>query len=146
VPYYRRDADTPPDPAATSRMRAVKRADTKPEMALRKELHATGLRYRVHVAALPGRPDIVFSKRRLAVFVNGCFWHQHPGCASATTPRVNSAYWGPKLRRNVERDAENVADLAALGYRVLVLWECEIRRDVAAAAERVAGALSPTKA
>ena len=137
MPYYRRDAQTPPHPAASNRMRAVKRTNTRPEMIVRKALHARGLRYRIHVSDLPGRPDIVFTKRRLAVFVHGCFWHQHPGCLSATTPRVNSAYWEPKLQRNVQRHDENVADLITRGYRTLVLWECEIARDLTAAIERV---------
>jgi DNA mismatch endonuclease, patch repair protein len=142
VPYYRRDADTPPDAAATERMRAVKREGTKPEMRIRKALHARGMRYRVNVRSLPGRPDIVFPARRVAVLVHGCFWHQHPGCASATTPRVNAVYWRPKLRRNVQRDAENVADLAELGYRTLVIWECEIKRDAPRVVERIVSALS----
>lgn len=110
-------------------------------MRLRRELHARGLRYRVNVRGLPGTPDLVFGRLRLAAFVHGCFWHRHDGCRSATTPRVNSAYWGPKLSRNVERDAENAAALAALGYRTVVVWECEVARDPRAAADRVVAAL-----
>jgi DNA mismatch endonuclease, patch repair protein len=122
-------------------MRAVPKASTKPEMRLRRELHARGLRYRVNVRGLPGTPDLVFGRNRIAVFVHGCFWHRHDGCRSATTPRVNSAYWGPKLRRNVERDAENAAALAALGYGTVVVWECEVARDPSAGADRVVAAL-----
>jgi len=122
-------------------MRAVAKASTKPEMTLRRELHARGLRYRINVPSLPGSPDLVFGGNRVAVFVHGCFWHQHGGCRSATTPRVNSAYWGPKLRRNVERDAENAASLSALGYRTVVVWECEVAQNPQTAADRVAAAL-----
>lgn len=123
-------------------MRALGKSATKPEMLLRRELHERGLRYRVNVRGLPGTPDLVIGTRRVAVFVHGCFWHRHEGCRSATTPQVNSAYWRPKLHRNVERDTENATALAALGYRVIVVWECEIASDPRSAADRVVAALS----
>jgi DNA mismatch endonuclease, patch repair protein len=141
MPYFRRDADTPPTPAATKRMRAVRKAATKAELLLRRELHRRGLRYRVNVRGLPGTPDLLFRRHRVAVLVHGCFWHQHNGCRAATKPRVNSTYWGPKLRRNTERDAENEAALAKLGFKTVVVWECEVERDRQAAAERVIKAL-----
>ena len=141
MPYFRKVAETQPSRVASQRMAAVRASNTAPEMRLRRALFAKGLRYRCHASDLPGRPDIVFRPKRLALFVHGCFWHQHPGCRSATTPRVNSAYWGPKLRRNLERDNENEAALAELGYAVVVAWECEIKRDAEAAAASIAQVL-----
>lgn len=105
-------------------MRAIRARDTAPEKVVRRALHAAGFRFRVHATSLPGRPDIVLPKYRAVVFVNGCFWHQHPGCDSATWPRVNTGYWAPKLRRTVARDIENTRILRAAGWRVFVVWEC----------------------
>lgn len=123
-------------------MRRIRSRDTKPELILRQSLHARGLRYRVHVNSLPGKPDIVFTRRRVAVFVHGCFWHQHPGCREASSPRSNAAYWAPKLLRNVERDGQHAEMLQSMGYRVLVLWECEIEKAPAAAVDHVLQALA----
>ena len=90
--------------------------------------HAMGYRYRLHRKDLPGKPDLVFPGRRKVIFVHGCFWHQHsdPACKIARRPRSNTDYWLPKLERNVARDAEHRARLIELGWRVLVLWECEV--------------------
>lgn len=110
-------------------MRAVKGKDTKPEMAVRRLAHGMGYRYRLHRKDLPGRPDLAFGPRRKAIFVHGCFWHQHDddGCRRARLPLTRAEYWGPKLERNKERDARNVVDLGRLGWDVLVVWECWLK-------------------
>lgn len=108
-------------------MRAVKRAHTKPEIIVRQALHALGLRFRLHRRDLPGSPDIVLPRLRTVVFVHGCFWHRHPGCRYATTPKSRQEYWLPKFEANVERDARKEAELRELGWRVAVIWECETK-------------------
>lgn len=107
-------------------MSRIKGRDTEPEIRLRSALHRAGLRFRVCRTDLPGRPDVVFVRQRLAVQVRGCFWHQHPNCKGGRIPRSNVGYWKPKLERNVKRDAEKDAALCNLGWRVLIVWECEI--------------------
>ncbi|MDH6279324.1 very short patch repair endonuclease [Prescottella agglutinans] len=114
-------------------MRAVKSNDTRPEMEVRRFLHAAGLRYRLHVTTLPGKPDLVFPGRRVALFVNGCFWHQHSGCSAAKRPQSNIAYWTRKLDGNVARDLRQREELEALGWTVMVVWECEARSPAALA-------------
>ncbi len=108
-------------------MRGVKQANTKPELAVRRALHKLGFRFRLHRNDLPGRPDIVLPRFKLAIFVNGCFWHQHPGCKEGRLPRSNEEYWTPKLKRNIERDLEKTTALEQLGWRVNVVWDCETR-------------------
>ncbi len=108
-------------------MRAVRSANTGPELALRRALHRRGFRYRICVAELPGKPDIVFPGRRAIVFVHGCFWHGHGCSRGARTPRTNVAYWTEKIRRNAARDNANQATLEALGWRVRVSWECDLK-------------------
>lgn len=108
-------------------MRAVKRAHTKPEIIVRQALHALGLRFRLHRRDLPGSPDIVLPRLRTVIFVHGCFWHRHPGCRYATTPKSRQEYWLPKFEANVERDAGKEAQLRELGWRVAVIWECETK-------------------
>ncbi|MBF6207286.1 very short patch repair endonuclease [Nocardia sp. NPDC003726] len=108
-------------------MRAVRSRDTAPEMAVRRYLHAAGLRYRLHEARLPGKPDLVFPSRRIALFVHGCFWHQHPGCGAAARPASNIDYWTRKLDGNIARDARRREQLEADDWKVLVVWECQIR-------------------
>lgn len=125
-------------------MRRIRSKDTKAELALRKALYSAGLRYRVHCAALPGKPDIAFLLRRVVVLVHGCFWHQHVGCTQASKPRTNVDYWLPKLQRNVERDKRNADALADLGYKVITLWECEIEQDLPACVRRVQTVLAQT--
>lgn len=105
-------------------MRAIKSADTKPEIFVRKLLHASGFRYSLRSAKLPGRPDIVLTRWRTVVFVNGCFWHQHHGCPRATLPTTRKDYWHTKLRQNVLRDEAEQETLLQLGWRVLIVWEC----------------------
>lgn len=122
----------------TLRMKAVKRESTQPEILVRKVLHGLGLRFRITKKSLPGTPDIVLAKHKMAILVHGCFWHRHPGCRYATTPKTRREYWLPKFEANVERDARNITALKALGWRVLVVWECETR-DLAALEERLRG-------
>jgi len=110
-------------------MASIRKRDTRPEMAVRRALHARGLRFRLHRTDLPGTPDLVLPGRRLAILVHGCFWHQHPGCKLARTPSANTGYWGPKLERNVERDGRTREALKDLGWQVLVVWECEALND-----------------
>lgn len=108
-------------------MAAIKGKNTKPEMIVRSVCHAMGLRYRLHQKNLPGKPDLVFAKHRLCVFVHGCFWHRHPGCKYAYTPKSRPEFWLPKLERNVERDLHTQQALEALGWRVAVIWECHTK-------------------
>ena len=100
--------------------------DTSPELAVRSLLHRLGYRFRIHVRSLPGTPDIAIKRRKAAIFVHGCFWHQHPECKLGKLPRSRPEYWLPKLRGNVERDAAVEARLVAMGYKVLIVWECEV--------------------
>jgi len=104
----------------------------KPELAVRKLLFAAGYRYRLHRYDLPGRPDIVFAKRRKIVFVHGCFWHQHDAklCKLTHRPKTNTSYWLPKLQRNRARDAKHEVELRKLGWRSLIVWECELRDNL----------------
>jgi DNA mismatch endonuclease (patch repair protein) len=114
--------------------------DTKPELALRRALHARGFRYRIHDKRLPGRPDIVLPKYRAVIFVHGCFWHRHADCRYAATPKTRPELWVEKFRGNMERDARNLRALQDAGWRTAVLWECAL--DPAGlhdAAELVAG-------
>jgi DNA mismatch endonuclease, patch repair protein len=108
-------------------MRRIKSKGMKPEMMVRRLVHRMGYRYRLHSPALPGKPDLVFARRRKVIFVHGCFWHLHsdPNCPDRREPRSNQDYWVPKLERNRERDAEHIAALKEAGWSVLVIWECE---------------------
>ena len=110
-------------------MARVRSKDSKAEVTLRKALHARGFRYLVNRRGLPGTPDLVFPRRGAVLFVHGCFWHRHDGCRRATTPVTNEAFWTEKFERNIERDARKIAELEALGWRVGVVWECEILRQ-----------------
>lgn len=110
-------------------MRAIKSRDTKPEMTLRRALHAEGFRFRLHEPNLPGKPDIVFPKYSAIVEVRGCFWHGHT-CHDGHLPKSNTDYWVPKLSRNRERDDINLRALRALGYRVRVIWECQLSSEL----------------
>lgn len=108
-------------------MSKVRGKNTKPEMIVRRALHAMGVRFRLHAKELPGRPDIVMRPRKAAIFVHGCFWHSHPGCRRCRIPSTNSEFWAEKLERNRSRDQAAIAALEDGGWRVLVLWECETR-------------------
>ena len=121
-------------------MRAVKSRDTAPELALRKMLRAIAPGYRLHRADLPGKPDIVYGKRRLAIFMHGCFWHGHDCKRGARAPKDNAAYWSAKIAKNRARDAAHLEALGALGWRTLVVFECALK-DRAALEPRLREAL-----
>ncbi len=118
-------------------MRAVGRHDTRPERMLQSSLRSLRLRFLKNSQDLPGSPDIVFPVSRVAVFVHGCFWHRHRGCSLATTPGSNVAYWRAKFAANVERDRRKLSALKRLGWKVIVVWQCEIEADVDKAAQRI---------
>lgn len=109
----------------SANMKAIRSVGTTPEIILRQLVFRMGYRYRLHVAHLPGKPDLVFKKRRKVIFVHGCFWHQH-NCVDGRLPKSNESYWIPKLTRNIERDRENIVNLTHDGWSVLVVWECEL--------------------
>lgn len=116
------------DKATRSRMMAgIKGANTRPEMALRKALHALGLRFRLHAKSLPGRPDIVLPRWKAVVFVHGCFWHRHEGCRYTTVPATRPQFWNEKFAANVSRDQRNLDGLAAAGWHTRVVWECDLK-------------------
>jgi DNA mismatch endonuclease (patch repair protein) len=115
-------------PQERSRVMAqVKGKNTEPEKRVRSLLHKNGFRFRFHRKDLPGAPDIVLPKKKTVIFVHGCFWHRHPGCKRASTPASNMDYWTRKFARNQARDADNQARLTSLGWRVIIVWECELR-------------------
>lgn len=121
------------DRATRSRMMSgIRGAHTGPERVVRSALHRQGFRFRLNVAGLPGRPDLVLAKHRAVVFVHGCFWHRHPGCRFATTPASNRTFWLEKLQGNAERDQRNRRELAASDWRVAVVWECALKGERAA--------------
>ena len=113
-------------------MSRIRGKDTKPEKILRSLLHQAGFRFRKHVAGLPGKPDIVLPRHRAVVLVHGCYWHRHQDCRFATTPASNSAFWLEKFAGTVERDRKSEEALRALGWRIFIVWECELRRDAEA--------------
>ncbi len=118
------------DPTKRSRMMAgIRGRDTKPEITLRRSLHARGFRFRLGNGALPGRPDIVLPRWKAAIQVHGCFWHRHSGCRFATVPASNAEFWATKFAANVERDARKLDELMKLGWRVAVVWECGLRAN-----------------
>lgn len=113
------------DPLRRQIMTAVRGRDTKPEMVVRRLLFSMKYRYRLHRKDLPGCPDLVFTGRRKAIFVHGCFWHRHEGCSKTTSPKKRAEFWTEKFDRNVERDRTAEERLAAMGWRSLVVWECQ---------------------
>lgn len=127
------------DAARSRQMALIRATDTKPEMKVRRAVHRAGYRYRLHRKDLPGKPDLVFPSRRAVIFVHGCFWHRHPDpdCKLARLPKSRPEFWIPKLARNAERDQEAREELERLGWRVLVIWECELR-DMDAVMSRIA--------
>ena len=127
----------------SERMSRIRSGDTKPEIVLRKALHKLGFRFRVHGTRLPGKPDIVLTKYKTAIFVHGCFWHRHPGCKVATTPKSNTDFWTDKFARNVERDERVVQQIEDGGWRVIIVWECDVDSPLKATsvATRIASVL-----
>jgi DNA mismatch endonuclease (patch repair protein) len=119
-----RDFLTPAE--RSERMARIRSRDTLPELALRRALHRLGLRFRVNVKTLPGKPDIVFARYRTALFVHGCFWHRHDGCKVASNPKSNVEFWQGKFARNVSRDRSVRRELSVAGWRVIVVWECQL--------------------
>jgi DNA mismatch endonuclease, patch repair protein len=114
----------------TERMRRIRKTDTKPELIVRRLVHAMGCRYRLHQSDLPGNPDIVLARHRKVILVHGCFWHRHHCADGRKLPRSKPEYWGPKLERNRRRDKRNIVQLRKLGWSVLVVWECDIRKGL----------------
>lgn len=124
-------------------MRSNRAKDTGPELTFRKALWTAGLRgYRKNVKSLPGSPDVVFGSAKVAVFVHGCYWHRCPTCTRDLNPKRNAEFWQAKFERNVERDRKAQADLTAMGYRVVVVWECEIKKRIGEAVESVRQAIA----
>ena len=111
-------------------MSRIRSTNTKPEEIVRKYLFSHGFRYRKNDKRYPGKPDIVLSKYRTIIFVNGCFWHMH-GCSRSRLPRSNQDYWKPKIERNIQRDADNKQKLELDGWKVIVVWECELKKRIA---------------
>jgi len=111
-------------------MSRVRSGNTKPEEMVRKYLFSRGLRYRKNDKRLPGKPDLVFPKHRVVVFVHGCFWHKHIGCHYFVLPETNAVFWDEKLEGNRQRDERNISQLQAYGWRVIVVWECELKKPV----------------
>jgi DNA mismatch endonuclease (patch repair protein) len=115
------------DEATSLRMAGIRQRGTSPELIVRKLVTGLGHRYRVENRDLPGSPDLANRSKRWAIFVHGCYWHRHPGCKLATTPKRNREFWEAKFARNVERDAEAVRSLTARDFQTLLVWECETR-------------------
>ncbi len=120
-------ADTVSKEQRSLNMSLIRSTDTKPEVFVRSVLHRMGFRFRKNVKSLPGKPDIVLPKYKTAIFVHGCFWHQHKGCKRSTVPKSNVEYWKPKLIRNTERDSNHTLAMEATGWSVFVIWECQTK-------------------
>ena len=116
-------------------MSGIRSKNTKPELTLRSFLHSRGFRFRLHASSLPGRPDLVLAKYKLCIFVNGCFWHRHPGCKFATMPKSNTDFWQEKFSANIRRDTQVMLQLQIQGWRVFRIWECGLRNADASALE-----------
>mgnify|MGYP001498655363 CR=1 FL=1 len=108
-------------------MSAIKSKNTKPEVKVRKVLHSMGYRFRLHSKNLPGSPDIVLPKYKTVIFVHGCFWHRHENCKYASTPKTRQEFWNKKFNENILRDKKNLEILSSLGWKIIIIWECEIR-------------------
>lgn len=113
----------------SSCMSHIRSKNTKPEILVRKELFSRGFRYRINVSGLPGKPDIVLPKYRTVIFVNGCFWHGHSGCRYFVLPKTNPTFWEQKIRSNQQRDKDDKVILESMGWQVLTIWECQLKKD-----------------
>mgnify|MGYP003340662026 FL=1 len=108
-------------------MSAIKSKNTKPEIKVRKVLHSMGYRFRLHSKNLPGSPDIVLPKYKTVIFVHGCFWHRHQNCKYASTPKTRQEFWNKKFNENINRDKINQENLSSKGWKIIIIWECEIK-------------------
>ena len=109
-------------------MSKIRSKHTGPEITVRKILRENGVKYRLHILGLPGKPDIIIPKKKRAIFVNGCFWHSHKNCKKAVMPKTNLRYWKPKLQKNIENQKSNIKKLRKLGWRPVVVWECQLKK------------------
>lgn len=116
-------------------MSQIHSKNTKPELITRSILHKLGYRFRLHKKDLPGKPDIVLKKYRIVIFVHGCFWHRHDNCKEASRPKSNSQYWEDKIQKNIDRDIKYEKELTNLGWRVIIIWECELKGSLDEMAE-----------
>ena len=123
-------------------MSRIRGTNSSIEVKVRKFLFSKGFRYRKNVADLPGKPDIVLPKYRTVIFVHGCFWHRHDGCKYAATPSSNTDYWQQKFRRNIENDKKHVDDLCVMGWNVIIIWECELKKSFEKTMNRVVNDLN----
>ncbi len=124
-------------------MSRIRNKDTKPELTVRKFLHAAGFRYKLHDKKLPGKPDIVLPRYRTVIFVHGCFWHGHQGCRYFVVPKTRTDWWLDKINGNIEKDASAAADLRAMGWHVIEIWECQLKKNsVWSEMQRITGELS----
>jgi len=123
-------------------MSKIRSKNTKPEKLLRSLLHKKGLRFRIHRKDLPGKPDIVFPKPRVAIFVHGCFWHFHKDCNEGRIPSTNSKFWKNKLEKNIAKDKKVIKELILMGWNVIIVWECEIEKTPLIIEEKILKALN----
>ncbi len=121
----------------SSCMSKIKGANTLPEKTLRSALHRAGFRFRINVKNLPGKPDIVLKKYSLIIFVHGCFWHHHEGCSNANFPKSNKVFWYDKITKTMERDQIKMQQLQAAGWKICVVWECEIEKKLPSVVELI---------
>lgn len=110
-------------------MSRIRSKNTKPELLVRKYLHRLGFRYRIHVAKLPGKPDIVLTRYKTVVLIHGCFWHSHKGCKYFQIPSTRQDYWIPKLKTNKQKDRKHLIEIQHLGWKTIVIWECELKKE-----------------
>jgi DNA mismatch endonuclease, patch repair protein len=127
--YFYNMADVHDKETRSYNMSRIKGKDTKPEMVVRKYLHAHGFRYRLHVKNLPGKPDIVLPKYKTVIFVHGCFWHGHENCKYFVVPKTKTEWWLKKINGNIENDGKVVEALTNAGWKIITIWECELKKD-----------------
>ena len=136
-------ADTRSREKRSWNMSRIPSQDTSIEIAVRHWLFHSGYRYRKNVRVLPGKPDIVLTTYKTVIFVQGCFWHRHPGCKDATSPKTRTEFWNKKFTRNVENDQRNKKELESMGFRVIILWECDIKKQLEVTMRQVEKLLGP---